>query len=258
MKTQVSPAEFWNEYWTKRLSETIKYRHTLWMMNTHLWGMELLRERNAKRILMPGNGCSLMPHALKHLGFEVVVVDISEVANRFVSETEATPQLLARFFPEYRKEKDEVMGEISKWDEEASLRRVEREAQAGGNLSVITADIGKWEPDTPVNAIYDDRAMMIMPQSEWPDIAARYSRWLSADGIALVLTLNLGGMMGQDVSGVGSPFEYAFRKAGFQEQEEREVEVVTRWACVFTRTETKTIVITPPHGKLVRFIHGSG
>lgn len=224
--------------------------------------MELLRRRNVHSVLLPGNGCSLLPHVLLHIGFDVTVVDISSVANEAVRKVRPNPEQFSFFLAEWRSEQEKmgtVNGPIQKlldlfgWrsnkeitgtylirDKEASLRRVEREAKAGGSLEIITSDIRVWQSPKTFDAIYDDRLMTVLPQDSWPATAHRYYDWLTPHGICIVHTLNLGGTFGDDVSPVRKPFEASFLDAGFAEMEYGSKEVA--------KSQERTVL----------FLHASG
>ena len=227
MEKEYSLAEVWDAYWTKRMTEADKHHfYMMWVSSAmFLSYRKLLRERNARRILLSGNGCSFLPHLLKHFGFDVIVVDISAVANGYIASKETLEAIDA-----YPKNSPFIM----------------EEARAGGSLTLVTADIREWEPDAPIDAIYDDRTLPLLSESEWPEMAAKYHRWLSVDGLTVLRTNNLGGGMANPDSGtVIDLFESTFRKAGFQCEEPQEE----------GRGTTARI---SPHGKVVRFIHGSG
>lgn len=230
-------AEDWNTFWTERLGDPF-WRHEMQLgLNAVICPrlLEPLRARNVRRLLLAGNGCSLLPHAMTHVGLQVTVVDISSVANDSVAKVHPTPELLSHFLSVYRKQD---MYNDPSWepDPEASLQRVVRDAVPGGSLTLITADILDWEPEELFDAIYDDRLTMLLPQSDWPKIARKYYRWLNTEGLSIIGTVNLGGTIGQDVSAVRTPFEAAFKKAGFRE----------------------THLDKLPRGRLVCFWHGSG
>jgi hypothetical protein len=153
-----------------------------------------------------------------HLGFDVVVVDISPVANEFVSTytDKLTQEQLGYFLPEYSVERENNGTKFLARDRAESLLRVAREARPGGSLSMITADLLEWDSPEPFDLIYDDRFMMILPQSDWPEMGRRYYRWLSTEGICIVETINLCGLMGDDISATRTPFEDAYTEAGFR------------------------------------------
>jgi hypothetical protein len=240
VETEVPLAESWNEYWRAQILQMNEYRcvgariaHAIFAEHI-IW----LRERNVRRVLLPGNGCSLLPYMLKHFGFDVMVVDISSVANGYVAAQERAEVLAS--FP-------------------ASPEILAQEARTGGHLTLVTADIREWEPDAPIDAIYDDRTLPVLPTGERPEIAARYYRWLSADGVAVCHTSNLGGGMGEPDAGKWiDVYEDAFRKAGFQEEERRESQIITRRFLFLKQIKTETTRVVPPHGKVVFFVHGSG
>ena len=260
-----SPSDDWNLYWTQMLGDASRRRslqigfHSFLLMESVIH----LRERNVQRVLFAGNGISLLPYAMMHLGFQVTVVDISSVANDAVAAVQPTPELLASFLPEYKQTRDRHMGSVLERDRDASLQRVDREAVPGGSLTLITADIMDWEPKEPLDAIYDDRLTMLLPTSDWPAIARRYYHWLGASGISLLHTINLGGTIGQDVSATRTPFEDAFTAAGFQQQDLKYRKTTPAPSKglrrLFRRFQRPPAEPTPqPDGKLVCFWYGSG
>jgi hypothetical protein len=188
-----------------------------------------------------------------HLGFDVVVVDISPVANEFVSTytDKLTQEQLGYFLPEYSVERENNGTKFLARDRAESLLRVAREARPGGSLSMITADLLEWDSPEPFDLIYDDRFMMILPQSDWPEMGRRYYRWLSTEGICIVETINLGGMMCDDVSATRTPFEDAFTAAGFQD-------IGFIPSSSSGEFDDVPPFVPPPGQKLVCFWHGSG
>jgi cyclopropane fatty-acyl-phospholipid synthase-like methyltransferase len=83
------------------------------------------------------------------------------------------------------------------------------------------------------DAVVDDRTAYILPQEDWPEIAARYYRWLNDGGICILHTVNFG-----DES-LRNAFEQAFLSVGFTEVEPRKSAKATKQ-------------------KSVSFIYGSG
>ncbi len=111
---------------------------------------------------------------------------------------------------------------------------------------MITADIMTWEPEAgeePFDFLFDDRLVMLLPDSDWPEVARRYSRWLQPQGVCLVHTINFGGTMGQDVSATRTPFEDAFNAAGFREKQKLRL--------------TPDADMSEPE-RIIFYIHGSG
>src|SRR5947208_1742044 len=122
-----SGAEDWNAYWTNFLQDSSRRSsHRVgWPADLLTRHLHLLRKRQVRRILLTGNGCSALPYALVHLGFEVTVVDISSVANESLASVQPSAEMISYFLPEHRKEKHAQFGTIWVYDREASLRRVE-------------------------------------------------------------------------------------------------------------------------------------
>lgn len=236
-------AENWDAHWSQKLAIPVWRQMVQAGLGSSLLidRLQLLRKRNVHRLLLTGNGCSLLPHALVHVGFHTTVVDISAVANDVVRTAQPTPELLSFFLREYRKS-EEGNGLVQ--DKEASLQRVAREAKPGGCLEVVTADIREWQPEMPFDALYDDRLMQLLPWSDWPLMAQRYREWLTPHGLCILHTINLGGNIYQDVSAVRTPFEAAFTDAGFHD--------------LHPSSDQSSKVTAEPSGRDVLFLHGSG
>ncbi|MCC2669319.1 MAG: ankyrin repeat and box protein 3-like [Armatimonadetes bacterium] len=233
--------EVWNAYWARTLEDPFECQVAHFGMGRSFLDsqLELLRQRGVRRVLLVGNGCSLQPHALAHVGFEVTVVDLSSVANRSVSQAHPTPELLAGFLPGYTTRKERGIGTVQVFDPEASLRRVAREAASGGSVTFVTADIMDWETGETFDCIYDDRLAAVLPPESWPALADRYARLLTPDGLCFVETLNLGGGLGgSEAPCLQTALSVAFTSSGFRE------------------ASPKTN--GPARGLEVRFIHGSG
>lgn len=268
-----SLAEFWDEYWTKKLQDEfwLHMSQVSFIGKTFTEYMEALHKRDAHCVLFPGNGCSLLPQAFVHCGFRVIVVDISAVANESVAAVQPTPKLLTTFLPVFREVREDKSN-VFRMDREASLQRVHDEALEGGSLTIITADILEWEAPEPVDAIFDDRLAMLLTDDACPILAQKYYHWLSEQGICFLHTINLGGTIGQDVSDRRTPFENAFTTAGFQSFEphylrgkSKDIPLLPatpnwlqRFLQRFEYKPEETVVKPAPDGKLVCFLHGSG
>lgn len=99
-------------------------------------------------ILVPGAGRSVEPLVLAEAGFTVTVID-------------AAPSAIAV--------------------QRARLERVHVGAR------VERADLFNWQPDTPLDAVYDQTCLCALPPVTWPDYAARLRRWLRPHGRLFIL-----------------------------------------------------------------------
>ena len=282
-------ANEWNSHWTKELQNDNGYRawEACHEAGKFLQYLDVLRERNARHILLAGNGRALLPYALVHCGFEVTVVDFSSVVNESVAAVEPTAQQLALMLPVYEEVREGKML-VGHWNHEASLSRVTEEAKEGGSLTFVTGDILEWEPNTPIDVIYDDRMAMLFSDDARYALAQRYFRWVSESSLLVLHTVNLGRAIGRMHPGeqaqfeaVFAEFETAFIEAGFQpcELQRREtrripagpappspVQRLVRWISgrsqeppIVTPLQEEPPIVTPlPEGKLVFFLHGSG
>lgn len=100
------------------------------------------------RILVPGGGRSLEPLALAEAGFDVTVVD-------------AAPSAIAM--------------------QRAHFERLKVPARA------VQADLFAWDPDSPLDAIYDQTCLCALPPGLWPSYVVRLHRWLRPNGSLFIL-----------------------------------------------------------------------
>ena len=113
------------------------------------------------RILVPGGGRSLEPLALAEAGFDVTVVDLAESA--------------------------------------VAAQRA-RLARLQVNARIVLADLLKWDPPEPFDAIYDQTCLCALPPPAWPQYEARLHRWLKPDGRLFIMFMQTG-------SAGGPPFD---------------------------------------------------
>ena len=231
------PEEVWNAHWAAILEDPFERRFALVGPGHRFldqW-LEPLRRREFRRVLLPGNGCSLLPHALAHCGFAVTVLDFSTVANAAVSGRQPDPEVLAPFLPAFVRDRKRNTGERA-YDAERSRDRVQQEGRSGGAVHFITADVLAWEAEPAFDCIYDVRLAQILPRESWPELARRYRAALVSGGLCVVETLNLCGTQpGQEAI---RELEAAFAAAGFQP---------------FDPVRQR-----PATGPEIRFLHGSG
>ena len=112
------------------------------------------------RILLPGMGRSGEPLALARDGFDVTGVDLAATA--------------------------------------VEVQRVRLQA-AGLPGVMVQADLLAWEPDAPLDAVYDQTCLCALPPAILPAYAVRLHRWLRPGGRLFVLLL-------QTDKPVGPPF----------------------------------------------------
>jgi hypothetical protein len=184
----------WESFWVKVLEDKIeRSNRAVWIgRSAVLDRLPLLRARPFRRILYAGNGICLEPHAIAHCGFEVIAVDVSASANRFVRETPVTPELLARFLPGFVPDRSGLGGRsgptVRTYDLEASLRRVVREHRPGGSLTVLTADIFGYRPEQPFQLVVSQNSIQGFPEQDQIRLAERFFDWLDPGGFCLVET----------------------------------------------------------------------
>lgn len=99
-------------------------------------------------ILVPGAGRSPEPLMLAEAGFTVTVID-------------AAPSAVAV--------------------QRARLERLHVRAR------VERADLFKWQPPEPVDAVYDQTCLCALPPPTWPDYATRLHAWLRPGGQLFIL-----------------------------------------------------------------------
>lgn len=253
---------YWNDFWETRLKDDHQRGRLLGGASHNVLddieAMRFMRRRGVRRILIPGNGCTLFPHALVHAGYEVTVVDISPIAIETVaSRPISTPEKLKYFFPKSQLNDWERKYPFYEIDLEGTMERIQQEAREGGSLELIVADIREWNPPPnapPFDLIYEDRMSMLLSPEDWPALAQSYSRWLSENGICIIETVNFIDTTetvnsGSSIPPVRNPFEKAFDDAGFQE---------FRPPSKYSKESDSEIDAGIPAGKIIYICHGSG
>jgi hypothetical protein len=117
------------------------------------------------RILVPGAGRSTEPLALAEAGFDVTVIDMAESAVAA---------------------------------QRARLERVQV------NARVELANLLRWEPSAPFDAVYDQTCLCALPPSAWPRYEACLGRWIRPGGTLFALFM-------QTHSAGGPPFNCDLR-----------------------------------------------
>lgn len=86
--TELQNKAGWEKFWQSKI---FSYRGDIQTQNDALLSnlflsqdLPTLRDRGAESALIIGNGLSMMPYVLQHLGFETVVIELSELATQFV------------------------------------------------------------------------------------------------------------------------------------------------------------------------------
>ena len=220
-------ARAWDEHWERQLNNTTRRRFALIpLQGEHIVdSARYFQAEGATRVLLPGNGCSLVPYALAHIGLKVTVLDISTVALAAVKQQgEAiTEELLTRFMAVYRKIEKEEPYSFWEPDSKASLAYVRESFRAGGEVDLIHADVFKYTQELSADFIVDDCLLTLFNAEDQEKLALRYSEWLRPGGACYVQTSNYGVRRsddGFDFSGVKQArqgLESAFANAGFFE-----------------------------------------
>lgn len=253
----------WDRYWALTIADE-KWREPMVFRGGFGFQqiLDWLREQRFRRILFAGNGISLQPYALAHIGFDATALDVSSVASEFVKQFPITPANLTRFLPAY----------VPKWyphresyfrtyDEDESLKRVERECAPGGSVQVITADMFAYSPEVPFDIVYSRTSFQGFEPTGRAELARRFADWVRPGGVCIVETMNVSSegcieMVGEFqsagffVRGVESQASYEKSKRARLNPDRHKRREAAKKAL-----EAKRLA----HGeKLVIFCHGSG
>jgi hypothetical protein len=205
-------APAWDRYWQRILDDPYRRSHGArgGFFSHHLMERLLfLRGRPHPRLLLPGNGISLLPYAFAHCGFQVVALDLSAVAGDFVRRTQPEADYLSAFFW------DPWWGSWlglpdDRYNRARARRRMLREHRPGGSVTVLTEDIFTHEPEQPYDAIAASLLVHGFEEPEQTRLAELFFAWLSPGSVCLVESLNLWAQPGQ-----GERMERLFAEAGF-------------------------------------------
>lgn len=182
----------WDRYWHQVLADEEEHN---WNIHSEINSkdfLEILKTRNPVRLLCAGNGISLEPYSFVHCGFDVTALDISSVASEFVHNTRPTPEELSRFFTEHIYEYDPKWKvQIGRPDAELTRARMQREYRPGGKLTVVTADMFRYEPEERFDAIISNRSFQGFAESEWYELTRRFHTWLNPGGICYLELHNI-------------------------------------------------------------------
>lgn len=72
------------------------------------------------------------------------------------------------------------------------MRLTARLHEQGLHAQVIQADLLRWEPDQPFDAIYEQTCLCALDPSHWPEYEARLFRWLIPGGRLHALFMQTG------------------------------------------------------------------
>ncbi len=106
-----------------------------------------------KRVIVPGCGRSPEPLAFAHKGAHVAALDFAPTAAAFQREAFA---------------------------------------KAGIDAKVDAADVLKWTPEAPVDAVYDQTCLCALTPAVWQDYADQIHAWLKPGGRAFMLFMQTG------------------------------------------------------------------
>jgi ankyrin repeat protein len=239
-RRDASLAEQWDAHWGRVLCDGWERGYALMGLNPGIEPLlSVVQAGLGHRVLLPGNGCSLLPHALAHAGCAVTALDISRVAGEAVRGASLSEEDLKHWFTAYKEVPDDMWGRVHVPDPEASLERVRRSAVPGGSVTCVTGDVLTWESAVRFDCLYDDRLLMLLPIETWPAVAARYRELLTPGGRCVVETINLGGGDPRVVTPEQLAMTAAFKGAGF-------------------RTARRLHLTRPSRRPLVALIHSTG
>ena len=74
---------------------------------------------------------------------------------------------------------------------EMTRRRLEQAGLALDPTHLVQADVLLWQPDTPLDAIYDQTCWCALHPDLWADYAAQLQRWLRPGGVLALLGLQV-------------------------------------------------------------------
>ncbi len=89
--------------------------------------------------------------------------------------------------------------EVITLDISPSAVAAQQKLLAGTSGRALLADLFSWQPDRPLDAIYDQACLCALPQALLPAYAARLAEWLRSGGVLVELFL-------QTDSDTGPPF----------------------------------------------------
>ncbi len=184
------PATFWNAKWRKSIAD--KRLHQFDRVpdprSAFLHLVEWFDGQPWRRVLVVGGGISTEPAVLEHLGYEVVAIDISEVAISHLRKHPATRDELAAWLRCRRPPGSEESRVLDQADSLALLDEARRD---GGSLELVCSAFQAFELDAPVDVVYCPRSWQCLDGGGRRELAQRAFQWIVPGGACRILTQNL-------------------------------------------------------------------
>lgn len=171
----------WDEYWRRIIAGLRRETYNADLRPTsfffHIGRIDGHRRRRRLRVLFVGNGITLTGRALAHAGFQVVALDISAVATRFLQAYEPSESEMRLFF------QTNEAGDVGDF--------FEHYRGEGGTIDHVCGDL--FDPSAargPFDIIISDRSLQGFSAADLRSAVAAIDRRLSPNGEVHVLVGN--------------------------------------------------------------------
>ena len=193
----VTPGEFWNDdlwwngYYNDLLNnpdrstskETLIHRRITYLTQT-LYKLEELPSTKNRTFLDVGCGISLLPHILKHWGFQVTAIDFCKDAIEFTSHHVATDENMAKCMDIYESQENHLV-------DAQKLHELQKNKTCGGALEFKCCNLN--DPSLPENyfdIIYCKNIFRLSLKTYWNESLNSLYRLLKPGGFLFIETLN--------------------------------------------------------------------
>jgi SAM-dependent methyltransferase len=200
----------WDDYWTKEIAEIRWIEHH----RCRLSGSPLLKlvdrfdpDSAWRRILVVGCGISTEPAALAHIGYNVVAIDMSEVAIQYVKAHPPTRNEIANWLTEHCRNDEATQPsfkEIEDWlrrqgegdktpffDVLETATRLDALYRPGGSLEARCLDFRELDPVDSFDVVYSPWSWQCLEPDLRRELPGRAFAWLATGGACLLVTQNL-------------------------------------------------------------------
>ena len=196
-------ARDWDAYWRERIADEAQSQHLDYEPSWLLDAVAGLDDRPKWRsVLVIGFGISTEPAALAHAGYEVIALDVSQVAVDHVMAHPATPVQLATWFG-FGQPRGGDLDSPAKYEAFAARRRNPDPAEArrlldphhreGGSLITMCKDFHAFPADRRFDIVYVPLTWHCLDADAQDRLARRAFAWLVPGGMCFFTTLRVRG-----------------------------------------------------------------
>ncbi len=207
-------SENWDAFWRQIIESGNNLFFLRLSQERYHAHFSLLEKLHGNKLLVVGNGITIIPQLLAVRGYQVTVVDISAVANSYCSEYEVNLEDIYNF---YRKEGEYFT--LGFYNEKREFQKRAAQINAiirkpGGSTTFQTGDILEFPLESEVyDAVIIANVVDFFKQEEQRELCGKLYRCLKPGGIAIVESQQLSELNWESRVPVG--IEESFVQEGF-------------------------------------------